>query len=84
MTPSRSRVVPVHHEHEVIAGTLERLEKSRLASRDLLGSVRLESTGGFEIGQELTVMAYLQGLRLGEVPTTWGEPDSGESKFTFR
>ena len=44
----------------------------RLYSRDLLRSVRIESTGGFEIGLELTVKAYLQGRRLGEVPTTWG------------
>jgi len=56
----------------------------RLYSRDLLRSVRIESTGGFEIGLELTVKAYLQRRRLGEVPTTWRERDSGESKFNFR
>jgi glycosyltransferase involved in cell wall biosynthesis len=56
----------------------------RLYSRDLLRSVQIESRGGFEIGLELTVKAYLQGRRLGEVPTTWRERDSGESKFNFR
>ncbi len=56
----------------------------RLYSRDLLDSVRIESAGGFEIGLELTVKAYLQGRRLGEVPTTWRERSSGESKFNFR
>lgn len=56
----------------------------RLYSRDFLRSVRIESNGGFEIGLELTVKAYLQGRRLGEVPTTWRERDSGESKFNFR
>jgi dolichol-phosphate mannosyltransferase len=56
----------------------------RLYSRDLLRSVRIESTGGFEVGLELTVKAYLQGRRLGEVPTTWRERSSGESKFNFR
>jgi glycosyltransferase involved in cell wall biosynthesis len=56
----------------------------RLYSRDFLSSVRIESTGGFEIGLELTVKAYLQGRRLGEVPTTWRERASGESKFNFR
>ncbi len=56
----------------------------RLYNRDLLRSVRIESTGGFEIGLELTVKAYLQGRRLGEVPTTWRERATGESKFNFR
>jgi glycosyltransferase involved in cell wall biosynthesis len=56
----------------------------RLYSRDLLRSVRIESTGGFEVGLELTVKAYLQRRRLGEVPTTWRERASGESKFNFR
>jgi glycosyltransferase involved in cell wall biosynthesis len=56
----------------------------RLYSRDFIRSVRIESNGGFEIGLELTVKAYLQGRRLGEVPTTWRERASGESKFNFR
>lgn len=56
----------------------------RLYSRDLLESVEIQSSGGFEIGLELTVKAYLQGRRLGEVPTTWRERSSGESKFNFR
>ncbi len=56
----------------------------RLYSRDLLRSVEIESKGGFEVGLELTVKAYLQGRRLGEVPTTWRERATGESKFNFR
>ena len=56
----------------------------RLYSRDLLDSVEIESVGGFEVGLELTVKAYLQGRRLGEVPTTWRERATGESKFNFR
>jgi dolichol-phosphate mannosyltransferase len=49
-----------------------------------LRSVTIESTGGFEVGLELSVKAYLQGRRLGEVPTTWRERSSGESKFNVR
>jgi dolichol-phosphate mannosyltransferase len=56
----------------------------RLYSRDLLGSVTIESDGGFEVGLELTVKAYLQGRRLAEVPTTWQERTAGASKFELR
>ena len=56
----------------------------RLYSRDLLRSVRIESDGGFEVGLELTVKAYLQGRRLAEVPTTWRERTTGTSKFNLR
>jgi dolichol-phosphate mannosyltransferase len=56
----------------------------RLYSRDLLRSVQIESDGGFEVGLELTVKAYLQGRRLAEVPTTWQERTAGTSKFELR
>src|SRR5258708_37550097 len=56
----------------------------RLYRRDLLKSVRIESTGGFEVGLELTVKAYLQRRRLGEVPTTWRGRAAGEWQVNFR
>jgi dolichol-phosphate mannosyltransferase len=56
----------------------------RLYSRDLVRSVTIESNGGFELGIELTVKAYLQGRRLAEVPTTWQERTAGTSKFNLR
>jgi dolichol-phosphate mannosyltransferase len=56
----------------------------RLYSRDLLDSITIESTGGFEVGLEITVKAYLQGRRLAEVPTIWRDRSSGTSKFLLR
>jgi dolichol-phosphate mannosyltransferase len=53
----------------------------RLYSRRLLDQVTIESTGGFELGIELTVKAYLLGMRVGEVPTTWRDRTAGQSRF---
>ncbi|HXD80454.1 MAG TPA: glycosyltransferase, partial [Candidatus Acidoferrum sp.] len=43
----------------------------RMYSKRLLNQVTIESTGGFELGIELTVKAYLLGMTVAEVPTTW-------------
>ena len=56
----------------------------RLYSRRFLDQVTIESDGGFELGIELTVKAYLMGLRVAEVPTTWRDRTAGESRFQLR
>jgi glycosyltransferase involved in cell wall biosynthesis len=53
----------------------------RLYSKRLLEKVTIESTGGFELGLELTVKAYVLGMRIAEVPTTWNDRTAGESRF---
>jgi dolichol-phosphate mannosyltransferase len=53
----------------------------RLYSRRLLERVTIESAGGFELGFELTVKAHLLGMRVAEVPTTWRDRTTGQSRF---
>jgi dolichol-phosphate mannosyltransferase len=53
----------------------------RLYSKRLLNQVTIESTGGFELGIELTVKAYRLGLKIAEVPTTWRDRTAGTSRF---
>ena len=53
----------------------------RLYSKRLLNQVTIESTGGFELGLELTVKAHLLGMRVAEVPTTWRDRTAGQSRF---
>jgi glycosyltransferase involved in cell wall biosynthesis len=53
----------------------------RLYSKRLLNQVSIESVGGFELGLELTVKAYLLGLKIAEVPTTWRDRTAGQSRF---
>jgi glycosyltransferase involved in cell wall biosynthesis len=53
----------------------------RMYSRRLLDAVTIESTGGFELGLELTVKARRLGLQVAEVPTIWHDRTAGESRF---
>ncbi|MDR0692548.1 MAG: glycosyltransferase [Prevotellaceae bacterium] len=53
----------------------------KLYRRTMLGTITIESAGGFEIGMEITVKAFLQGYKIAEVPTTWTDRAAGASNF---
>jgi glycosyltransferase involved in cell wall biosynthesis len=46
-----------------------------------LRSLTLESSGGFEIGMEAVVKAYVRGARIAEVPSVWTDRVAGRSRF---
>jgi len=46
-----------------------------------LRTLTFESSGGFEIGMEAVVKAYVSGGRIGEVPSTWTDRVAGKSRF---
>lgn len=46
-----------------------------------LKTLQFESTGGFEIGMEAVVKAYVSGGRVAEVPSTWTDRVAGQSRF---
>lgn len=56
----------------------------RLYRTSFLEDVEVESQGGFEIGLELTVKAYIAGRLVAEVPSVWTARSEGESKFELR
>ncbi len=53
----------------------------KLYRKSYIDSVKIESSGGFELGIELVVKAYARGLVIREVPTTWRDRTEGESHF---
>jgi len=56
----------------------------RLYDAELVRSLELESQGGFEVGFEITMKAWMQGRRLVEIPCTWRDRVAGESRFNLR
>lgn len=56
----------------------------RLYDADLVRRTRIESTGGFEVGFELTLKAWIAGARIAEVPATWRDRTQGASRFDLR
>ena len=53
----------------------------KLYRKSMLEKFSLESTGGFEIGLEICVKAYVHGYRIAEVPSEWFDREDGESNF---
>jgi hypothetical protein len=56
----------------------------RLYDADLVRDMTFESTGGFEIGFEITLKAWMAGARVVEIPATWRDRVQGESRFNLR
>ncbi len=53
----------------------------KLYRKSMLEHIHIESTGGFEIGLEITVKAYIAGYRITEVASEWNDREQGESNF---
>ncbi len=53
----------------------------KLYRKSYLNEVKIESTGGFELGIELVVKARALGRKIVEVPTTWRDRVAGKSNF---
>ncbi len=56
----------------------------RLYDAEMVRGLDLESTGGFEVGFEITMKAWMAGRRIEEVPCTWRDRVAGESRFNLR
>lgn len=53
----------------------------KMYKREFLSKTPIESTGGFEVGIEMVVKAFVNGKRITEVPTTWTSRVTGKSRF---
>ncbi|KAA6302964.1 MAG: Polyprenol monophosphomannose synthase [Candidatus Ordinivivax streblomastigis] len=53
----------------------------KMYRKSMLDAITIESKGGFEIGMEITVKAYIAGYKITEVPTTWNDRTDGKSNF---
>ena len=56
----------------------------RLYDAELVQRLQLESRGGFEVGFEITLKAWMASHRIVEVPCTWRDRVAGESRFNLR
>jgi len=56
----------------------------RLYDAALVRRIEIESTGGFEVGFEITLKAWMGGARIAEVPCTWRDRVAGQSRFALR
>lgn len=81
-TMSRLAGVSLHYLTRI--PTRDVTNSFKLYSKKLLDDIDIESSGGFEIGMELVIKAYLGGYRVGETPTSWTDRTAGQSNFNVR
>jgi glycosyltransferase involved in cell wall biosynthesis len=62
-------------------GTHDATTNFRAYSRRFIEKVQIESEHGMELALELTVKAHRGGFRVDEVPSSWKDRSSGESRF---
>jgi hypothetical protein len=62
-------------------GTHDATNNFKAYTGELIDSIVIESGSGFELGLEMTVKAFLSGLLIVEIPTTWQDRTAGESRF---
>lgn len=62
-------------------GTHDATNNYKAYSRELVDTTEVESSSGFELGLEMATKAYLGGYEIAEIPTTWTDRASGESRF---
>jgi hypothetical protein len=76
---SRAAGVSLHY----LAGlpTRDATNSFKMYRTKFLQGLRFESSGGFEIGMEAVVKAYVCGGRVAELPSTWTDRVAGESRF---
>ncbi|MBN1872035.1 MAG: glycosyltransferase family 2 protein [Candidatus Omnitrophica bacterium] len=79
-----SRVAGLSLHHLTKISTHDVTNSFKMYTKDLLNAIEIESTGGFELGMEITVKAYVRGYRIAEVPSVWSGRVSGRSRFRFR
>jgi dolichol-phosphate mannosyltransferase len=76
-----SRLAGVSLHYLVKLPTHDVTNSFKMYRQEFLKGIIVESTGGFEIGMELVVKAFVHGDRITELPTTWTDRTAGQSRF---
>jgi len=50
----------------------------KMYNKDFLNQITIESDGGFEIGMEICVKAFVMGKKIGEIPSVWRDRVKGK------
>lgn len=53
----------------------------KMYRKSVLDAIEIRSSGGFEVGMEIVVKAFLKGYRIAEIPAVWRDRTAGRSRF---
>ncbi len=78
---SLSRIIGISLHYLTGLPTHDVTNSFKMYKRQFLNGVKIESKGGFEIGMELVVKAFINGAKITELPATWRDRSAGKSHF---
>ncbi len=79
-----SRTAGVSLHYLVNIPTHDVTNSFKMYTKKVLSDVTIESDGGFELGMEIVIKAFVKGYRIGEVPSVWTDRTAGESRFMLK
>lgn len=79
-----SRTAGVSLRYLVSIPTHDVTNSFKMYTKKVLRAIVIESNGGFELGMEIVIKAFLMGFRIGEVPSVWTDRTAGESRFMLK
>lgn len=53
----------------------------KMYTKNVLNDIIIESDGGFELGMEIVLKAFIKGYKIAEVPSVWRDRSAGKSRF---
>jgi dolichol-phosphate mannosyltransferase len=53
----------------------------KMYTKKVLNDITIESNGGFELGMEIVLKAFIKGYKITEVPSIWRDRSAGKSRF---
>ncbi|MFX0203639.1 MAG: glycosyltransferase [Candidatus Hodarchaeota archaeon] len=53
----------------------------KMYTKKVLNDIIIESNGGFELGMEIVIKAFIKGYKITEVPSLWRDRSAGKSRF---
>jgi len=56
----------------------------KMYKKEVLKAIKIESSGGFELSEEIVIKAHFAGFKITEVPTVWHDRTFGRSRFKFK
>lgn len=56
----------------------------KMYKKEVIDSINIESTGGFELSMEIVIKAHFKDFKITEVPTIWHDRTQGTSRFKFK
>ena len=76
-----SRIAGVSLYYLIGVPTHDITNSFKMYTKRVLNDITIESDGGFELGMEIVLKAFVKGYKITEVPSTWRDRSAGKSRF---